>query len=195
MFDKIADVRRRIADQLSELDAEQWSHPSHCGEWTVQQVAGHLTAGWNVSLPKFTLGILKARGNFNRANERFGKELGQRAPEVIVADLRDNADHRFTPPGAGAEAPLSDCLVHSFDMFDPLGIDFERDPEVVRLVMDSAVEKRTAAVYGTDAAKRFGFSATDVDWTHDNPGQPVIEAPVFELLLLAAGRKTPSDFD
>lgn len=195
MFDKIADQRRRIADQLSELDADQWSTPSRCDGWTVQDVAGHLTTGWNVSLPKFALGMLKARGNFNKANERFGKELGDRAPEVIIADIRENADHRFTPPGAGPEASLSDCLVHSFDMFDPLGIEFERDPEVVHLVMDAAVQKGAASVYGTDVAKRFTLQATDVDWTHDTTGQPVIEAPVYELLLLAAGRRSPSDFD
>lgn len=193
MFDLIAEQRRRMADQLDQLDDDQWATPSACGEWTVREVAGHMTAGWNISLPKFALGMVRARGDFNKANLRFGRELGARPTNVIVDDLRTNAGDQFTPPGAGAEAPLSDCLVHSYDMFSVLDIEFEQDPAVVVQVMGNAFSKKTAKFFGTDVGQRHALRATDIDWVHENPGRLELQAPVFDLLLLSTGRKSAGD--
>ncbi|MDH3755005.1 MAG: maleylpyruvate isomerase family mycothiol-dependent enzyme, partial [Acidimicrobiia bacterium] len=118
-FALIAEQRRRVADTLAGLTDDQWSEPSLCGDWTVQHVAGHLSSGWNISTPRFIRGLVRARGSFNNANARFGRELGARSTEEIIADLRANAEHTFTPPGAGSEAPLADVLVHAQDMFIP----------------------------------------------------------------------------
>ena len=96
----IADERRGLADLLEGFDAQQWATPSLCDGWTVQASAGHLTAGWNVSLPRFVGNIIRYR-NFDRANLHLGLALGDRPPAAIVADLRDHAEHRFTPPGFG----------------------------------------------------------------------------------------------
>ena len=188
LFDLIAAQRRRIADGLESLTAEQWARPSRCDGWTVQEVAGHLTAGWNISLPRFVLGLVRARGNFNRANARFGQALGARPSAAIVADLRANADHRFTPPGAGPEAPLSDCLVHAHDMFGPAGVDWATDPEITVLVMDRAVAPSTARITGGRVAKEHALRATDVEWSHEQPGRPLRQGPVEQVLLAVFGR-------
>ncbi|MCH7790075.1 MAG: maleylpyruvate isomerase family mycothiol-dependent enzyme [Acidobacteria bacterium] len=188
LFTHITDQRNQIADTLENLTQEQWSTTSLCADWTVQEVAGHLTTGWNVGLGQFALGLAKARGNFARANERFGRQLGARPTDQIVADLRDNAADRFTPPGTGPEAPLIDCIVHSQDMFIPLDIAYEVDPNTVAFVMDAAVGKKMRRISGTTVAERFSLEATDTTWRHDNPGQPLLEGPVLALLLTIFAR-------
>jgi uncharacterized protein (TIGR03083 family) len=62
-WQRVAAHRNRIADLLDTLSAEQLATPSLCEGWTVHQVAGHLTSGWNIGLAKFGLGVLKKRGN------------------------------------------------------------------------------------------------------------------------------------
>lgn len=188
LFELVAEQRRQTADGLEALTPEQWSLPSGCGEWTVQEVAGHLTAGWNVSLPRFLLGLVRARGNFHAANARFGRELGDRPTAEIIADLRANATHRFTPPGAGAEAPLSDCIVHAHDIFAPAGIEHVVDPEVTVLVMDRAVSPSAKRITGGRVAEEYSLRATDVEWSHDQPGRPVRTGLVEQVLLAVFGR-------
>ena len=195
VFEHVAEQRRRIADRLESLTDEQWSRPSRCEGWTVQEVAGHLTAGWNVSLPRFALGVVRAKGSFHAANARFGRELGARPPAEIVADLRSHADHRFTPPGAGPEAPLSDCIVHAHDMFAALDIDHAVDPEVTVLVMDRAVAPATSLITGGDVAKHHSLRATDVDWMHERAGRPMRQGPALDLLLVIYGRRSVDDLE
>lgn len=187
-FEQAAAHRRRIADILDTLDDEQWRTPSLCEGWTVQEVAGHLTAGWNISLPKFVWGIIKARGDFNKANVAFGKELGARPGKDIAADIRANADDRFTPPGVGSEAPLSDAWIHAQDMFVPLGITYEVEVADVMPIVDLMVEEKSRRVRGNDYEERFSWRATDTDWSHINEGKPEFSGPMAAIVLALYGR-------
>lgn len=125
LFSDIATQRRQIADTLEQFTPDQWSTPSLCQGWTIQEVADHLTAGWNIGVSRFALRMIRAGGRFARANQRFGHRLGARPPEEIIADLRANANHRFTPPGSGPEAPLTDCIIHAQDMLVPIDIHYQ----------------------------------------------------------------------
>lgn len=187
-FAQAAAHRRRIADILETLDPDQLATPSLCDGWTVQEVAGHLTAGWNVSLPAFIWGVVKARGNFHAANVTFGKELGSRPIAEIIADLRENADDRFTPPGIGSEAPLSDAWIHAQDMFVPLGIDYLVDLEDVMAIADLMVEKKSRRVRNNDYDERYSWRATDTDWSHTNDGAPEFSGPMAAIVLALYGR-------
>ncbi len=187
-FAQAAAHRRRTADILEGLTPEQWATPSLCGNWTVQQVAGHLTAGWNIGMGKFMWGLVKARGDFNVANSRFAEQLGSRSPAEIIADLRDNADDRFTPPGIGSEAPLSDAFVHALDMFIPLGIDYDVPLADIEPIMPVFVTKKSRRVRGNDYEETLSWRATDSDWSHINDGAPEISGPILALLLALYGR-------
>ena len=37
--------RIALADDLGQLDRQQWAQQSLCGRWTVEEVVAHLTAG------------------------------------------------------------------------------------------------------------------------------------------------------
>ncbi len=187
-FERIAQHRHRIADILDTLDAEQLATPSLCQGWTVQQVAGHLTSGWNIGLAKFGLGVLKKRGNFHAANIEFGRELGARPAREIAADLRANAADRFTPPGSGPEAPLSDAWIHALDMCVPLGITYDVEIDDVMPIADLMVQKKSRRVRLNDFEERFSWRATDADWAHTTPGTPEFSGPVAALILALYGR-------
>ena len=187
-FDKVAVHRRRIADVLEGLDEAQLATPSLCEGWTVQEVAGHLTSGWNLGWSKFLWGVIKARGDFNAANIKFGKQLGDRPIAEIVAELRDNADNRFTPPGIGSEAPLSDAWIHAQDMFLPLGITYAVALEDVMPIVPALVEKKSRRIRGNDYEERFTWRATDTDWAHVNDGAPEFSGPMMAIVLALYGR-------
>ena len=182
-FAEIADERRGLADLLSGLTDDQRAAQSLCGEWSVQDVAAHLVVPLEVGLPKFMLAILASRGSFDRANDRLARKQAQRPFAEIVAILRQKADKRFTPPGEGPEAPLTDLLVHGLDIRVPL--------QLTRTIPGDRVQKSlTWLTRGSLVPKGtldgLRFEATDVDWTRGDG--PVVRGDAETLLLVMSGR-------
>ena len=184
-FAEIADERRGLADLISGLTDEQRAAPSLCSEWSVQDVAAHLIVPLEVSTPKFMLAMLVCRGNFDRANVRLAREQAQRPFDKIIEVLRRKADMRFTPPGAGPEAPLTDLLVHGLDIRWPL--------QLTRQIPDERLQKSLTFLTATPAGlvskgtlDGLRFEANDVDWAHGNG--PVVSGNAEALLLAMTGR-------
>lgn len=187
-FGKVAMHRRALADALDELNDEQWATQSWCDQWSVRQLAGHLTLGWSVSTPKFAWAMLRSKGNFNAANVALSNKLAEQPTSELVADLRRNADHRFTPPGGDSRAPLSDLIIHSQDMFRPLGIDHEIPVDSILPIADLAVDAKTRRIRGTDVEGRVTMRATDCDWTNVVDGAPEVEGRLIDLMMVVFGR-------
>lgn len=40
--------RAALADDLTDLDGDQWAQPSLCGRWVVEEVVAHLTAAASI---------------------------------------------------------------------------------------------------------------------------------------------------
>lgn len=188
LFAMVGTERRALADHLEGLTPEQWATQSLCAEWAVRDVAGHLTAAFLVSVPSLMLRIAKNLGNFNKAMSQVAKELGQRPTDEIVATIRDHADDRFTPPGNGPEAPLTDWIVHGQDIRRPLG-----------LARDFPAESLTVALEATHAGLKgfvpkgrvagLSYRATDLDWSGAaGGGGAELEGPAEALLLAICGR-------
>ena len=128
VFPLIAAERIRLADALDGLSADDWAAPSLCTGWSVHVVAAHLNAPWEATFPTVLVEVVKARslaGGFDRLARRLADTLD---PAACVTGLRDHAGSRFTPPGFGPEAPLSDVIVHGADMLQPLGRSVAIDP-------------------------------------------------------------------
>lgn len=185
-FAEIADERRTLAALLSALTGEQLATQSLCSEWSVHDVAAHLIVPLEVSLPKFALAMLACRGNFDRANVRLTREQARRPVGEITEVLRRKADSRFTPPGAGPEAPLTDLLVHGLDIRWPLGL--PRDVPEERL--QKSLTYLTAAPVGglvpTGTLDGLRFEANDIAWAHG--GGPGVSGSAEALLLAITGR-------
>jgi uncharacterized protein (TIGR03083 family) len=128
-FAIVADERRQLADLFGELTDYQACTPSLCRRWAVHDVAAHLVMVLEVGVPQFMRALVRARGSFDRANERLTARWAARSLRELSAALRRGAGSRFTPPGVGPEGPLTDLLVHSLDVCGPLGIAREIPPD------------------------------------------------------------------
>ena len=185
-FAEIADERRGLADLVSGLTAEQRATRSLCSGWTVHDVVAHLVVPLEVGIAKFARAMLVCRGDFDRANVRLTREQARRPFGELVEVLRRKADSRFTPPGSGPEAPLTDLLVHGLDISWPLGLARDIPEERVR----SSLTYLTAAPVGRVVPKGrvdgLRFAADDIDWAHGTG--PAVSGSAAALLLAITGR-------
>lgn len=168
-FALIEAERLRLARIVETLTPEQLDEPSLANGWRIRDVVAHTTMAFSVRMPELVLGLVRHRGSFDRFADRWARDTAAAtSPAELVAALRAGAGARFTPPGLGPEAPLTDVVVHALDIVVPLGLptdDF--DPEALAVVL---------AFLTTRVASRFGvtghpfasdrFEATDLDWAH-----------------------------
>ncbi len=192
LYPAIADERRASADLLAGLSTGQLATPSLCEAWTIRDVGAHLLMPLVTSGPKFGYALLRNRMDFNRASEMLTAQVARRSDAEIVAGLRDNADHRFTPPGLGPEAPLTDLIIHGQDMRRPLGLAHHVDPQrlVVVLGFLTGPDARRGFV-PSERIEGLTFRATDLDWTAG--AGPEVAGPAEAVLMAIAGRAVALD--
>jgi uncharacterized protein (TIGR03083 family) len=188
--------RKRLADTVASLDAEQWGSPSRCEAWSTQDVIAHL-----ISTNQFwTLSI-----NAGLAGEptRFLAEFDPVAtPAQLVDAVRSRAvadtleqfvvsndelatalgaidDEQWTvlaeaPPGhvglrALAMHALWDAWIHERDIAIPLGLDLVEEPDEVVASLQYAAALGPAFHASTGARRegRLRVIASDPDATFD----------------------------
>jgi uncharacterized protein (TIGR03083 family) len=186
IFDEIADERREVADLAAGLTDQQLTTPSLCGAWTVHDVVGHLVVPLETSLPKFAVAMVASRGSFDRANDRLAREQGRRPVGDLVEVLRRKAGSRFTPPGHGPEAPLTDLVVHGLDIRRPLGVPRQVPTERLRAALAFAIAHPSIAGLSKDALDGFRLEADDLDWSHGTGS--MVSGSAEALLLAVTGR-------
>ncbi len=186
VFAEIAAERRSLADRLADLTAEQRATPSLCADWTVQEVVGHLVVPLRVGLPRFVLTIVACGGSFDRANTRLARDLGARPYDELIATLRRRADSRFTPPGAGPEAPLTDLLVHGLDICWPLGLAHPVPGERWRTTLTFLTSASAKGLVRPHLLDDLRLRADDVDWTHGDGS--AVNGDAGSLALVLTGR-------
>ncbi|GIG30006.1 maleylpyruvate isomerase family mycothiol-dependent enzyme [Cellulomonas marina] len=185
VFEEIADERRALAGQLAHLTPQQQATRSLCRAWSVHDVLAHLVMPLEVSTPRMVLAVFAAGGRFDRANERVTARLARRPFADLLQVLERKAGSRFTPPGAGPQAPLVDVLVHGLDIRWPLGL--HRDVPAPRL--REALTFLTTAPAGLvpkGALRGLRLEADDIDFAHGSG--PVVRGTAQELLLAVTGR-------
>jgi uncharacterized protein (TIGR03083 family) len=189
-FDMIAQERRNLADTLSGLEPQQWMTPSLCQEWTVHDVAAHLLMPLVTPIPRFLIAMVGSGFNFDRANVKLTDRVARRSNDELVSGLRANAEHHFTPPGMGPEAPLTDALVHGQDIRRPLGIPHAFEPEHLRRALTFLAGKSMGFV-PKGLVNEIRFEATDLDWASGvgaaarGPGEAILLALTGRQVALA----------
>ena len=189
VYGEIASARRELADYLDTLDDKAWQTQSLCSQWTVREVAGHLSMPLSTSGPKFLASVVANGFNFDKTNDKLSRARAAKlTPPELAASLRDNAEHKFKPPFFGPEAPLTDLVVHNSDIRRPLGQTVPVPKERATAVLDFLV----GAPRGFVEKRRIAglrFEATDVDWSHGD-GQ-LVRGPAEALILaLTKDRKS-----
>jgi uncharacterized protein (TIGR03083 family) len=186
VYDIIANERRALADMLDTLTPEQLRRPSLCSGWTVREVAAHLVMPLETGLPVLALAIVLARGDFDKANVKLTSRHAARPVGELAGSLRDNAGHRFKPPGMGPEAPLTELLVHGQDIRRPLGIDREFGEERMTIALRFLTETKARWFVTPGRLEGLAFEATDLDWSHG--AGATVRGPAEALLLAITGR-------
>ena len=191
IFAAIADERRAVADLLSGLTGEQLATQSLCEEWRVHDVAAHLIMPLEVSTPTFLLTMLACRGSFDRANVRLTRRQAQRPIDEIIEVLRRKAGSRFTPPGAGPEAPLTDLLMHGMDIRWPLRLARHIPEERLRTSLTFLTSRSLGGLVAKGTLDGLRLEASDLDWTHGHGA--IVSGPAEAIMLAISGRGAALD--
>jgi uncharacterized protein (TIGR03083 family) len=176
--------RRSLAEFLDTISPEQWTTPTLCEKWNVQDLVGHLTAAGNITAPHFFGGFIRTGFNFDKFVEGDLCKYAKGSP----ADVRSRYDAIIesdrTPPGPSYVA-LGEVMVHGEDIRRPLGARGEHPAE--HLTTLAEMYKKTGAPLR--AKKRLAglkLEATDVDWSTGDG--PEVRGPCMSLILAMVGR-------
>ncbi|WP_232384961.1 maleylpyruvate isomerase family mycothiol-dependent enzyme [Actinomadura violacea] len=185
---EVAAERREQAGMLAGLRPEQWDAPTLCEGWRVREVIAHTTMPYRTSLPRFLLDMVKAGGRFNLMADRSARrDAAALSADQLLAQLRDNIDHPWTPPGGGAVGALSHDVIHGLDITVGAGLDRRPPVDRIALVLDG-MRPKNVAYFKTDL-DGVKLEATDLDWSYGT-GTPV-RGLAGDLLLVVCGRRLP----
>lgn len=180
----IDDGRRRLAELMDDLSDEEWRTASLCSEWTVRQVAAHMTLA-HTGPRELAVALVRAGGSFDRTIRDTAVRQARLPVEEFPRRLRAMAGSRRTAPFLTEIHPLIDVLCHAQDIVRPLG---RHHP----MPLDAAVAAADH-IWGTSfpfrAQRRLRgveLVATDTSW-RVGAGERV-EGPMSALLLLVSGR-------
>src|SRR5207248_11148853 len=128
--------------------------------------------------------------DFGKLSNRIASRDATLPTEELVAVLRAEALHRWTPPGGGSHGALSHVVIHGLDITVPLG-ERRRSPDAtISIVLDDLTRGGAHAHFGTDFTGRT-LQATDIDWTYGSG--PPLRATAEHLVLQLCGRRVPVD--
>ena len=177
--------RTAVAQTLAGLSPDQWSSPSWCQGWSVQETAGHILAAAEQTPLHFYKELAGAGFRFDVFADRGARRLAAVGPEELVRRLVARTTTTNRPP-APVLAMLGEIIAHGEDIRRPLGLTHEPPLPAVAAVADGWT--RSNLLIGSKrriAGVR--LRATDVDWTHGEG--PEVSGPLLSLLLAMSGRK------
>lgn len=187
----IAAERTDLAEVFASLDAAAWEAPTLCAGWRPREVLAHMTMPYRMSLPRFALDMVKARGDFNRmADRRARAEAAGLGTAELVSSLRDNAGHPWKPPGGGYQGALAHDVIHGLDVTVALGLDRTVPRDRIAAVL-AANSPKQVQYFGVDLSG-IELRADDLDWRYAgaNPDS-VVSGAAQDLLLVLCGRILP----
>ncbi|MDI6103789.1 maleylpyruvate isomerase family mycothiol-dependent enzyme [Actinoplanes sp. NEAU-A12] len=182
----IADERRRFADLVDSLTADQLATPSLCGAWTVKEVAGHLVsvvAGSDVVALKL---LVLSGFRLHKANARLATLTARQPAARLAALLREHADNPFRPPIVGHPGALTDLQVHGQDIRRPLGLPHELRPDRLRVSLDFLTGGRAIGFTPKSRPAGLRFETTDLAWARGEG--PLVRGAAEAVMLALAGR-------
>jgi uncharacterized protein (TIGR03083 family) len=184
----VAGERTDLADLLAGLPEEDWDRPTLCAGWRVRELVAHITMPYRLSTPGFLLGMIRARGNFDRLADRRARQDAAELTAVELTEcLRRNVNHPWKPPGGGYAGALSHDVIHGLDITVALGIDRQVPADRLHHILDD-LKPRQLKYFGVDLTG-VRLRATDLDWTHGT-GED-LSGKAQDLLLVLCGRTLP----
>jgi uncharacterized protein (TIGR03083 family) len=176
--------RASLAEFLDTLTPEQWSAPTWCDKWNVQQLVAHLTAAGNITAPHFFAGFVKAGFNFDKTVETDLLNYSAGTPADVKARYDKIIMSNRKPPGP-AYIALGEIMVHGEDIRGSQGAKGDHDAE--HLVTLAELYKKTGGpLRAKKRVEGLKLKATDVDWSTGEG--PEVTGPCMSLIMAMVGR-------
>jgi uncharacterized protein (TIGR03083 family) len=189
IWPSIHEERRALAKNLADLEPSQWSTPSLCPGWTVEDVLAHLTATAKKSSPDFFLGLASTGFRFNAMTAKdVSREKGS-SGAATLENFNSVLGTTRHPPGP-LMAMLGEQVVHGEDIRRPLGILRKYSEDSLTQVADF-FKGSNLLLGGKKRVTGLALRATDADWSSGDG--PEVEGPMVSLVLMIAGRKAALD--
>ena len=181
-------TRNELFDELQELTDADLAVMTCCDPWTVQHLVAHMTALGNQSVPNFMLGMLKARGSFDRMVATDLRKY-MKTTEEMKAGFK--ATLARTKPSPGPKyVMLGEYTVHGEDIRRALGRRGTHSAD--RMQTLAAMYAATKApISGKRRSAGLSFRATDGNWSIGE-GQEVA-GPGIDLVRAISGRRDSFD--
>ncbi|WP_458691065.1 maleylpyruvate isomerase family mycothiol-dependent enzyme [Nocardia tengchongensis] len=176
--------RAALADDLAGLSAPQWAQRSLCGDWSVEEVVAHLTAGASTGRFRWLISVLSNRFDFGKHNDRQLAAHRGATPAETLERFRAVIGSTVAP-SAHTAAWLGEVIVHGQDIRQPLGLPREPSIEAVTEVA-RFFASRDFTVPGRSTIDGLRLEATDGPFTTGDG--PAVSGPTLALTMAMAGR-------
>lgn len=195
-WDLVDAERLALADFLTGLSPDEWSTPSLCGEWSVQEVAAHLAFANTMPLRTLFLELARDRFRANTTNARLARQWARRGPAEIVARLQNVAGAHSRTPVTRPQDVLADFICHNLDIRRPLGRERLAPPDPTRRALTTYVgmgipQAMAFARNPKATARGLHLVADDIGWEHGEG--PLVTAPSSALIRALTGRPVGDD--
>jgi uncharacterized protein (TIGR03083 family) len=181
--------RAALAEDLAHLDDEQWTTPSLCGRWTVEEVVAHLTAAASIGRFRWLRSVLAVRFDFDLHNARRLAEHRGATPTHTLDRFRAVITSTTAPSGH-TPAWLGEVVVHAQDVRRPLGV--RRTPSIDAVTaVATFYASRDFTVASRTAITGLRLEATDGPFVHGDG--PLVRGSATALTMAMAGREAYCD--
>ena len=188
-WDAIHRERAALAVDLAGLSDPQWLTPSLCGDWTVQQTLGHMTAAASTNPPKW---MAHFAGTGFRFDALIAKDIATQTaggPSQTLARFRSIESSNGHPPGP-VDSWLGETLVHAEDIRRPLGIAHDYRVDAATRLADFYT--RSNLLLGSkQRVAGLTLRATDADWSSGSG--PEVAGPAMAIVMAMTGRTVVLD--
>ena len=181
--------RASLAHYLATLTPAQWTMPTWCAKWNVQELVGHLIAAANVTAPHFFAGLITSGFSFDKVVEKDLVKYATGTPAEVLKRFKGIIASTRKPPGPGYIA-LGEILVHGEDIRRALGTRGEHPREHLVAIGD-AYRKTGKPLNGKKRSTGLRFVADDIDWSSGEG--PEVRGPAMSLILTMVGRSRAID--
>lgn len=176
-------TRRELFDDVQALTDEDMATLTCCDPWTVKHLVAHLTALGNQSAPNFLVGMVRARGSFDRFVDNDLQKYLAGTDEMKAAFEKTLG--RTKPSPGPKYVMLGEYTVHGEDIRRALGRRGTHPPERLEPLAEMYAATK-APIDGKRRTAGLSFRATDGDWSIGEG--PEVAGPGIDLVRAISGR-------
>ncbi len=186
VWDIVRTERKRLIEDLSPLEKQQWNTQSLCPGWSVHDVLAHLVDTAKTGKRAFVWSMICARGDFDLANDQGIARHKDDDPQQTLTALSEVIELTKAPP-ANRATRLVEAIVHGEDIRRPLHIEPKYPHVGVLEALDYQI--RTAVSFGGGRERARGVRLRETESGNTWGEGPEVSAQTLDLLLAVSGRR------